>query len=229
MRRRAFTLIELLVVLAVIAVLAALLVATMQSIHAQGATTVCLSHLRQWGAALNLYANDHNGEYVRRGQGVQPLFQIDRPEDWFNVLPPYLGLPTFQDLIAQGHRITPGEQTVYTCPAAADPGSQYFLPYAMNMYLSPWSRPEPHHRQEIDNISQLAFLADAPGAYASTIPSTLPFSLIARHSGHANVCFVDGHAVSFAAAYVGCNQGEPIRSDIRWVTLTSGINQAPLP
>ena len=97
------------------------------------------------------------------------------------------------------------------------------------MYLSPWNRPDPHRRIEIDNPSQLAFLADAPGAYASTIPSSQPFSVVARHQGRANVCFVDGHVASLDGAYVGCGTGEPLRPDIRWQTLTGGINQQPLP
>ena len=99
----------------------------------------------------------------------------------------------------------------------------------MNMYLSPWIRPQQHKLSEIPNPEQLAFMADASGQYSSTVPSQLGYSVLARHSGSANVVFVDGHVQSFTAEYLGCGVGEPSRPDIRWQTLTDGVNQAPVP
>lgn len=99
----------------------------------------------------------------------------------------------------------------------------------MNMYLSPWSRPEPHRRQEIPNPAQLVFLADAPGSYSSTAPSRLPYSVTARHAGRANLCYLDGHCASLEGGKIGCGKGDPHLPGVRWETLTDGINQAPLP
>ncbi len=229
MRRSGFTLIELLVVMGIICVLAALIGTAVQTARARANAAQCVSNLRQWGAALQLYEGDNAGYIPRRGQGVQPVFQINRPDDWFNALPPYLGLPSYQNALAQGLKPHAGDHSVFICPSASDPGGTYFMPYAMNMYLSPWIRPQEHRITQIPNPEQLAFMADAPGQYSSTIPSTLPFSVLARHSGRANVCFVDGHVVSFDGTYMGCGLGEPALPDIRWQTLTSGVNQAPLP
>ena len=61
--RSAFTLIELLVVIAIIAVLASLLLPVFSSVQESGASSKCISNLRQIGAALNLYVGDHNGYY----------------------------------------------------------------------------------------------------------------------------------------------------------------------
>jgi len=227
--RRGFTLIELLAVIVIIGVLATLIGSGVAHARSQANSLQCVANLRHWGVALSLYTADHQGYTPRRGQGVQPVFQINRPDDWFNALPPYMGLPAFQDDIAQNHRPRPGDNSVWVCPSATDPGGAYFLPYGMNMYLSPWIRPQPHRLDQIPNPEQLAFLADAPGPYSSTIPSSLPFSVIARHDGRANVCFLDGHVASFAGSYMGCGIGEPTLPDIRWQTLTIGINQQPLP
>ncbi len=229
MWRRGFTLIELLVVIVVLGVLAGLIGGAAARARSQANSARCVSNLHQWGMALMQYTADHQGFTPRRGQGVQALFQINRPDDWFNALPPYMGLPAFQDAVAANQQPKAGDNSVFVCPSATDPGGAYFLPYGMNMYLSPWIRPQAHRMLDLPSPEQLAFLADAPGQYSSTIPSTLPFSVIARHDGRANVCFVDGHVASFDGKYMGCGLGEPTLPDIRWQTLSTGVNQQPLP
>jgi len=57
-RPGAFTLIELLVVIAIIAILAALLLPVLGNAKQSGYRAVDLNNLRQFGVAMNLYAND---------------------------------------------------------------------------------------------------------------------------------------------------------------------------
>ena len=228
--RDAFTLVELLVVIAIIGILAGLVLGTLGQARARGQSARCVNNLRQWGLALQMYISDHDDFIPRRGQGVNPLALINRPEDWFNCLPVYFNSPPYSNLVAQGMMPRAGDtMSLFIDPAAKDPGSTYFLPYAMNMYLSPWIRPQQHKLSEIPNLEQLAFMADAAGPYSSTVPSQLGYSVLARHLGCANVAFVDGRVQSFTAGYLGCGVGEPSRPDIRWQTLTAGINQAPVP
>ena len=229
-RRSAFTLVELLVVIAIIGLLAGLVLSALGKARGRGESARCAGNLRQWGLALQLYICDYDEYIPRRGQGVQPLALINRPEDWFNCLPKYFGVQSYSNLVATGKTPRAGDaSSLFIDPTAKDPGGAYFLPYAMNMYLSPWIRPEQHRLLEIPNPGQLAFMADASGKYASTVPSQLGYSVLARHSGRANVVFVDGRVDSFSGDYLGCGVGEPTRPDIRWQTLTAGINQAPVP
>jgi prepilin-type N-terminal cleavage/methylation domain-containing protein/prepilin-type processing-associated H-X9-DG protein len=229
-RREAFTLIELLVVIAIIGVLAGLALSALGQARAHGESARCANNLRQWGLALQLYIGDYNDYIPRRGQGVQPLLLINRPEDWFNCLPRYLGSQSYSNLVSQGKMPHAGDaSSIFIDPSTKNPGGTYFLPYAMNMYLSPWIRPEQHRLLEIPNPDQLAFMADAVGQYSSVVPSQLGYTVMARHSKCANVVFVDGRVQSFTSEYLGCGVGEPTRPDIRWQTLTAGINQAPLP
>ena len=234
MRERpdAFTLVELLTVIAIMTVLGALIMGALSKVNETERQTVCVSNLRQWGVALNLYVADHNGCTPRRGQGVQPFWITDQPDDWFNALPPYLGLPAYSDQVNSGHPALPTDKSVFVCPSAVEePVYPNFLCYGMNMYLSPKIRPNPHRLAELPNLSQLVFMADGPGGWCSTVPSSQGYSVKPRHNGRANVIFCDGHVQSFDGDYLGCGKGEPNPElpDVRWQTLSDGVNQAPVP
>ncbi len=231
MKHQGFTLVELLVVLSIIALLVAASVGAASSALESAHSARSVSNLRQWSAAMLTYAADNDGTIPRRGQGVQQLTVINRPEDWFNCLPPYMGsgMDSYQDLIAAGHRPKAGENSIFVDPGAKDPGGTYFLSYAMNMYLSPWIRPQPHHLLEISDLTLVVFMAESPGPYSSTIPSSQGYSVSARYHKKANVAFLDGHVEAFSAQYLGCGTGEIEHDDIHWVTGTDGVNQGPVP
>ena len=216
----AFTLVELLVVIAIIALLAALLLPALSRAQAKARSTQCVSNLRQWGLAYRQYADDNKDFLPRRGQGVQPLAQIDRPEDWFNALPPYFNSQPYQQIFAANQKLKPRSNSVFVCPVATDPGSNHFLPYGMNMNLCPWNLPQATKFAEVVRPSQVVAMADAPGPYASTFPSTKPYSALARHARRVNLLFLAGQVNSFAADYVGCGVGDPGRADVRWLTGT---------
>jgi hypothetical protein len=173
-----------------------------------------------------MYADDNRDFLPRRGQGVQVLTMIDRPTDWFNALPPYFRIPSFQDLVTAGNKPAAHSQSPFICPAADDPGGTYFLPYAMNMNLCPWSLTVPTMFSEVVQPDCVVAMADAPGPYASTFPSNRPYSILGRHSARLNLLFLGGQVQSFAGSYVGCGAGDPGRNDVRWRTGTASDAQA---
>jgi prepilin-type N-terminal cleavage/methylation domain-containing protein len=217
----AFTLVELLVTIAIIAVIASLLLPALANGKSKAHQTECAGNLRQWGLAYRMYADDNQDYLPRRGQGVQTLAQINRPDDWFNALPPYFGLRPFEAMVTNNVKPAAHSKSVFVCPVAEDSGATYFLPYGMNMNLSTWNLPLATKYGQVIQPDCVVAMADAPGPYASTFPSTRPYSAVARHASKINLLFLAGGVQSFAGSYVGCGIGDPRRADVHWLTGTA--------
>jgi prepilin-type processing-associated H-X9-DG protein len=212
----AFTQVELLVVLAMLTLLVALLLPALAGARQQAKTVICLSNLRQWGAALGYYAQEERGYLPRRGNGVQPVSNISRPTDWFNALPVYLKSESYYRLALANRIPRPGRESIWLCPQAVDRSGFFYLAYAMNMALSTWEAIEPDRIDRVGPVTTLAFMTDGIGSYCSALPSVKDYTPIPRHRNQSNVVFLDGHVATFAAAYLGCRVGDPQRSDVRW-------------
>lgn len=77
--RAAFTLIELLVVIAIIAILAGMLLPALSNSKETARRITCVNHIRQLGLSLNMYGDEHEGQYPPR----QPAFWMTRLQPYY--------------------------------------------------------------------------------------------------------------------------------------------------
>lgn len=219
MRRRrelsALTIVELLAAVAIVGALAALLLPALLGARESARRATCQSNLRQWSMAAIRYADERGGALPRRGQGVQPTEQFDRPQDWFNALPPYLNLTPLSQLrrTDKSARV----DGVWKCPTLPDADRPQYFAYGMNMWLSTWKSPQPDNIAKVGPLATMVFMADGNGSQCSILPAKKPYSPDPRHEGLVNLSFLDGHVAARTGEAIGCGVGIAEREDVRWI------------
>ena len=104
--RKAFTLVKLLVVIAIIALLMAILMPALGRARKQAQAVICQSQLSSWGMALQLFAHDNDGYFLK-----SVSFETRNAADWWMVgLLPYVGGEYDQQSEAR---------KLFLCPTAA--------------------------------------------------------------------------------------------------------------
>ncbi|HTG43227.1 MAG TPA: DUF1559 domain-containing protein [Verrucomicrobiae bacterium] len=217
-RIAAFSLLELLVVIAVIGILSSLLFPVLSRAREKARQSTCVNNLRQLGAALRMYCDDHDGRIFRYRTAATNNGDIY----WFGWLERGAdeGTRRFDPTLGALHPYL-GGPGVDLCPSLNYHLSRFKLKatgaaygYGYNLHLSAPSAQPAYKIDDGRTPSGLAVLADAaqvntfqPPAsperpmleefyYISTNEPTTHF----RHQKRASVLFADCHVESLAPA-----------------------------
>jgi prepilin-type N-terminal cleavage/methylation domain-containing protein/prepilin-type processing-associated H-X9-DG protein len=140
-----FTLIELLVVIAIIAILAALLLPALAGAKKRAQTITCLSNLKQWSLAAQIYATENDDGIPRDGTDAGGTYASftgvlgpGSPVDsnaWFNILPKYINdRPlSYYYLLALPYK------QKYPFPATTNAGSKLWYCPAARAVAADWT------------------------------------------------------------------------------------------
>lgn len=207
-RRKGFTLIELLVVVAIIAILAAMLLPALSQAREKARATVCLNNLKQLGLAFIMYLDNHDEYFPIQGDSS------DFSSIWAKTL-------VKENLITDGNificpTFFPITKKAYpyfafTTDLNCDDFNWAYVHYGYNTLLGrdpSWASPIVYKRlPQVQKPAETILLGDSaynlddqsnrPSYVLNTgsVITATPLNMISdRHSGGANILWVDGHA-----------------------------------
>ncbi len=194
-----FTLIELLTVIAIIGILAAIIVPTVGKVRKTARNAQCVSNLRQWSHAVQLYANDNKGNYIIRGTADDGT----TGQTW-------VAVSNNLSRMLYG-RYLPGSTVIgelRNCPLRTDgnSGPSYFInrPFVSGSTVAPLDKVPLHKVRTPARFMLFVDIdvsAPAPNGYALIGPGGLDTYVSpilndpakTRHDGGANIVFADSH------------------------------------
>ena len=222
-KSKGFTLIELLVVMAILSILMALLLPAIQTAKEKAKGNLCLTHMRQIALAINIFANENEGQLPHTGRmGRNPGAHeggyvyggnyVSFPQDenavtrimiedgviWTYVYP---GKERFREMDDEWYR--DATKNVYLCPSASPPGVARGFSYALNCFLEcnengvEYSPYRGVGLTQIKNHAKTVMLVDEDG-YTCNDGHFMPQSnvdiITPNHMGGGNLTFCDFHA-----------------------------------
>lgn len=194
MKNSAFSLIELLVALVIVAVLALLAMPALGQAKAKLRSLGCLSHLKQWGVALHIYAAEHD-DYLPEEGSPTPGRGILRI-GWYVTLPRIMGVPPYQEMRWRTNATEMLPRSVFLCPSNTRRATNNNLfHYCLNGNIDGTGAGDrPTRISSLPIPATIIYLFDNGRRAAVAQQNNVHTNL---HSKGAHFLFVDSHAKHF--------------------------------
>ena len=195
MRPRGFTLIELLVVIAIIAILAAILFPVFAKAREGARQSSCLSNLKQWGSAVQMYVQDYD-------ETLPPAIGEGSPGTLvtvFELLAPYVRNTQLRLCPTDGagsiNYTTYGLGRYSYAPNLGQPlgpPSYAFTPAVFAYRVPTWAGGAPT-MADVATLASIPYPSETTALFDATSSGN---ALVAapRHNDGSNIVFLDGHA-----------------------------------
>ncbi|HWL51038.1 MAG TPA: prepilin-type N-terminal cleavage/methylation domain-containing protein [Chthoniobacteraceae bacterium] len=213
MKTRAFSLIEFLVAVALISLIAVFLAGAMARVQRRAQDVECISRLRQLGAAMSLFANDHRQQIPGRlyeaewQSGGEPLYP-----QWYR----RLGRGGYLATVTKY-----GDSLACYCPAfppASPTDSRVEQPlkvetrFGMRNWVPPgdgWTLNDPTRLLPLSAIAERgdffliadSYFTDRASQGYQIVPGAPKWRIHFRHGGKAHALFADWHVEAKDRAY----------------------------
>lgn len=229
-KEKGFTLIELLVVIAIIAILASILFPVFAKARAKALQAVCLSNLKQFATATQMYQDDYD-------QYMMPVYCPTYDwggHMWHDLVNPYLKVAFKNKTTGVG---VDAVSKLYRCPAAPEEEGEgtynWYRSYGVNVYCGygtyavstnrvkwPASTMRMTESWGVDGAGNIGGSTYAPMA---TYPSGWwEIQAPGWHNGMSSVLWIDGHVSAMRAEEVRLNDGAP-DTDLNGTTLVGNV------
>ena len=190
-----FTLIELLVVVAIIGILTSLLLPALGKARSKARQTSCLNKLKQFSNAIIMYMHDNEDYTPHTSQNLAPWTRWHEELDQQNYLPS----ASSRDM----RRCPEGAEIVNDWMSGLGINHNFGLRHATKTPIPTTSSHTSNTMLMMDTYNTTNF----SNAWNSQMTSDKVLEAskterIARHSGKANVSFLDGHAEAKNATYL---------------------------